>query len=231
MLRRSFLKTTAAGLLVPTLFHPRTASPPKFDLSLFCDGDFTRYDLSRPFTQEEWTYATDARICIRTQLVTQLDVESQGRVPRGDSLGWDDGKNWRPWRTRRIPSLGDCYTCPTCDGKGRQGNCTACPRCCDGFVEIDYDDAVCGHGSYEEGCKHCNALGWIGGTECETCNGAGDVDFCYRLGHVHIAPAYESKIMTLQDVEFADDRSRDPESGIPFRFDGGQGLLMPLARN
>ena len=100
----------------------------EIDLSVFCESETsksTRYDLRKPWYQDGYIYATDARICVRVPLDGLAPLSEKGRkVPVSASdLDWPrTEKGWRPWPRKRWvkPSFGTSHICPVCDGKGQQ---------------------------------------------------------------------------------------------------------------
>lgn len=85
--------------------------------------------------------------------------------------------------------------------------------------------ASCGGSGYEHDCPNCNCI-------CKNCNGSGEESH-YGFISVGIfglpyASRYIAIIRSLPGVEISRTAARlDP---MPFRFDGGIGLLMPLTR-
>lgn len=229
--RRDVLKTGAAALLLPTWLLKRQTVR-HIDLSLFCDPESAecRYDMTRPFHQDGVTFATDARICVRTTLPVNMDGADERSQPKFDSLKWEpDGKGWLPLsRANRIPSelfRGHPieYECPSCFGKGRGGNYRPCPKCdATGWMVIRCSDDF---ENYETPCT-CRT-GYLGGTECHECSGKGQVTYRYQLGGLMLAPTYVEKMQTLGDVDCL---PRPDDIQALFRFDGGEGIVMGLAR-
>lgn len=92
------------------------------DLSLFCDSEVMRYDLSKPFTIDGWRYATDAKICVRVPTDDPSDElkanDLHGRFPDCRTLPWPDAKTrdtlaWMPM----PPVPPEAWeVCPCCEG-------------------------------------------------------------------------------------------------------------------
>lgn len=140
-----------------------------YDLSRFCDSvpRVGSYDLTQPFVQGRYEYATDRAICVRVRQDT-LGGHSCKR-PKMSFL-WDEkhDDNWAPWPERnRVAGLMD-GTCPTCDGRGRLGaDVRVCGRCCgEGYVtEIELSRSIANE-------RRCTCVsGYIGGSACNECEG------------------------------------------------------------
>lgn len=69
------------------------------DLTPFCETGLcgsVRYKMDRPFVREAWTYATDARIAVRVEGLTDCGDED-GRLPPMHTLQFEHDAMWRPW--------------------------------------------------------------------------------------------------------------------------------------
>lgn len=214
--RRTFNKSVAGifgSLLLPSRMLGGT--PTLIELQQFCDEKHLRWDFSQPFGQGEWTYATDARICVRTKLVKPPDKASELNLPDANGLGWihSEPQRWRAWPRKSWISAG-YDMCPMCDWTGRVGA---------GVV-------ACG---CDFGCDRCGDTEYVGGERCDYCEGKGFGDFpsIQPVGRLHVRGIYDRKIRSLGDVEYVFVNPSHPESPIAFRFDGGQGIVMPLMRS
>lgn len=241
--RRTFIGTSAAALLLPTWVFREWKKVRDLDLSLFCDPHHwhgQRYDLTKPFWQEGMTYATDARICIRTNLLPEPPAESdQRRLPKACSkeLGWrhDEATGWRSLASANRRSLNDkehSHECPACYGVGYEPPYEKCLKCHgDGYLLMDFGEFDDKCYEYEKQCE-CKT-GYVGLKKCGECCGCGEVRYCMQLAAGwEVSPAYYSKAMTLGDVvEFAviGDAVGEHPKPVQLRFDGGEGLLMPLS--
>lgn len=80
-----------------------------------------------------------------------------------------------------------------------------CPRCDGGQV---HDCPTC----------HC---------ECGSCDGSGRMlePYSADVGEAIFSVKYLFKILVLPGIQFGPSKQAEP---MPFRFDGGEGLLMPL---
>jgi hypothetical protein len=178
------------------------------DLQPFCANYDSRYVLSKSFVRKGTRYATDGRICVRVDAAGQDDTE--GTTPPSEDLGWGGDGDWKPIpAVEPVMSMQKCphCTCKTCHGSGE----TECPTC-----HNDCD------------CEECDGDGFDG---CEQCHETGMMmlpDF-YTIDGIKIAARYWDKIRALPNVMYALPANKsDRLRPIAFRFDGGDGLVMPL---
>lgn len=238
MERRSFLKAAGAALFVPSFYLANPKLTTAIDLSDFvADDEWACYDLSRPFRQGEMTYATDARICVRTRLGVSDLADEQAKLPPVAGLPWDAGDGWLPWPKRKLVAEGGHFPslCPQCEGKGRVGCDVVDCAVCRGAGGNYFDRADNWHAH----CDNCAGCGRVGGTWCDYCKGRttvdSDVPAVQVIGDQIIAPGYDCKIRKLCDVEY----QLVPGPIFPgvtvgrmirFRCNGAEGLLMPIVR-
>jgi hypothetical protein len=183
------------------------------DLKPFCDPDpDSRYGLDEPWVVDGWRVATDGKVIVRVPATGEQDSPAR-----------DDGKrrpkqirdilpplnaaesDWQPW-----PSISPCAncmgvgkdTCETCNGSGTCDHC----RC-----------------RNEHDCGDCDGEGL---TTCKVCTQKGGLD--HRFGVAEIALHYAHLISRLPSVSYLPATSH--ESALRFRFDGGEGAIMPLAK-
>lgn len=222
--RRDFSKAVGSFLLLPTWFFQRAEKVRQIDLSLFC-GPGWKYDMETPFWQEGHTYATDARVCVRTNLIVTPPSDSkERRLPRASDreVGWnhDITTGWQSDSALvRVKVKSNCqWTCPSCFGVGHVAPYEPC-KTCSGDQWITTDE------EYEKKCPDC-FTGYIGRSKCLECRGSGEVDYLYRLGSTFFAPEYVAKLRTLGPLDLAEPTEFGPPMMI--RFDGGEALLMPV---
>jgi hypothetical protein len=190
------------------------------------DDWIRKFDLKRPFEQEDFTYATDARICLRVRPQAGDLLDTGGlKLPPAAGLRWDHEQltGWRPWKLDRLEIAdGICFKC---DGKGWIGNIVVC-QTCDG-----------------EGCAQCFNSGNLGDATCPRCEAK---MFRKEPWHAFVGPykidvRYFRKILRLGDVEYAEGppvraphypglKDNGPYTPIRFRFAEGAGLLCTLAK-
>lgn len=232
--RRTFIKAAGFALAAPIaatrLLTPKSAA---IDLMPFCDRDSgRRYDMSKPFIQgppsDEWTYATDGRVCIRTKQSISSTWEKT-KLPNAAGLEqWHHGGQWRPWPKQvRLEAYRDTDdVCPMCDGLGCFGDfkdireCTDCYG--DGWIYTRID-------KYGDRCERCDCInGFRGGVKCDYCGGEGSTHrpSVLVLEDRIIGGGYARKVERLPGLEWRPTDS-DLETAIALRFEGGEGLLMP----
>lgn len=194
------------------------------DLLKFCHSS-TLYNIDKPFSRGEWTYATDGRIMIRVPRVDGYD-EDKGPKDVADmfqqAVSREDFPVWQP-----LPDFKLVHKhCPACNGYGWQ---VYCPEVgnpyCYGFGE---DDKCRG---YDDEClRPCNP-GTDKAKPCEICNGTGSMPVNQgpvvdgTVSKVRINAIYLDKIKGLPGVQIA---PYDSNSVIQIKFAGGEGLLMPM---
>jgi hypothetical protein len=200
----------------------------------------TRYHLDRPFGIDDWTYATDGRIAVRTQMVLPAADGLERRYPNLRSLPWDRGAKWHKWPKQKWWRLddGESDWCPYCAGLGLVGDDVVICWECGGAGEVCVDEDCIGR------CPQCRGRKCAGGSRCHYCQGKGQGDFhrIQLIGRAWINGHYDLKVRTLPDVEFSEvTLARDfppghalhgepPVDAVAIRFDGGEGVLMPLVQ-
>lgn len=228
MNRRTFTKMLAGAFgtavtgLTPNQIEDRGIDLSEFHRS-YSDG---RYDLSAPFQFGGFDIASDGCVLIRVPGNGNLTY-SDRRVPDLSQFNWDgfNVSGWKRWPKKRIVKRGDSQ-CRKCRGFGVTGR-SDCS--CIGVHEF-----------HNQSCKKCDGSGVIG-DKCAKCNGAGWFNQLALLDGDTISTRYESMISELPGVEFLPDREavnvrstgyvgidETQTVAIPFRFDGGVGLVMPV---
>lgn len=160
MNRRDSLKSMAAALAAFVLPAPRR----HIDLAAYCGEKGYKYDLRLPFSLEDWTYATDRRICVRVRPILGDMFKHHGKIPPFEGIGWNHdrltGLGWRSF-PKLEPMLASDSLCPACNGYGNNLKKpeTECPKC---------------EGTGPIYCDVCNGDGTImppGAVRCSYCNG------------------------------------------------------------
>lgn len=204
------------------------------DLSNFCDTETGRYDLTRPWTIGGHQYAANHHIMVRVPTSLPDDIDWTGipkvltRISDGSRLPskahnpaefpWDccrlADQEW-PERKREY-GLGSC--------PDHQVLTRRCP-------DPVHPDAELG-----DFCDQCYGIGYIATTHCAVC-GQKKVhsDLCYRpclqpMGDgLFLGERYDDLIRSLPGVRLASLTHASIQAGPPicFRFDGGEGMVMP----
>lgn len=196
-------------------------------LSVFCDS--SRHEIEKPFSLGPWSYATNGHLVVR--------------VPRADDVPEWDAINERAQALFdrvdmaaaeaaliEIPELPKVETtlCTTCAGQGRVKECPEC----DGEGEVELESS---HHRYFNTCKTCNGDGLIGAADnvddkkiCTACHGTGKKTPTVRvpLGATGFSLRYLSMLKAIPGMRIAPLHITD---AAYFRFDGGEGLLMPMS--
>ncbi|NBU83442.1 MAG: hypothetical protein EBS21_02345 [Sphingomonadaceae bacterium] len=115
------LTTKQAAALLETAMNTQPITEKM--ISVFCSGE-GRYQLSRPFNQDGFTWATDGRIMVRVPQIEGFAGYDIIKPPQ------DVKKIFNPVLPGEFISLPKCpdertVTCGDCDGTGR----CACPHC------------------------------------------------------------------------------------------------------
>jgi hypothetical protein len=181
-------------------------------LSKFCHND--HQILCQPWSIEDHTYATDGHIMIRVARLpdvaeNELAPDARQIVPKEQPAEWFDIPDCNP------PGLEDC---PKCIGQGK--NCD-CPEC-------DGDGAVWlknSYNQYECECKSCEGSGRL--PECPSCEGTGKLypEKRIEIGAAKFHPKYLLRLASLPNCKIG---PMGPTEVAWFKFDGGEGVLMPV---
>lgn len=240
MNRRDFAARAAGLLLVPSWLANRPAPAGRsVNLDPFCWDASTKYDLAKPFVQERRDgrldrYATDGRIAVRVP-TDESGKGTAAKLPDVAGLPWrEDRDRWLPWPAKPTPIIADGAECLDCDATGVAGKAVECEKC-EGFgCEYEFDDDEPDRFGPKD-CERCQGTGCTG-PRCPTCQGKGRGRFPHSIElmpGVWVAWRYHAIMRReLDGIEFGP--KTPPIDGkacaIPFRFDGGGGLLMPLLR-
>lgn len=148
--------------------------------------------LTKPFTLEGWTYATDGRIAIRVSAVP--DVPAHDLLPKAvvALFPTDEGRTWSP-----VPVILQATPkCERCGGTGKH-------------------ECVCGD---QHGCVACQGRGerWTMGSKASV----------VMFGEIGLHPYYVDKLRLLPGVKLS--ATGGPHDPVAIKFDGGEGVLMPM---
>lgn len=178
-------------------------------LQSFCDESRPRLDA--PFTIGEYTYATDAYILVR---LSKIEGITRTEGPNPEFLYRDNQEPDGEWTD--LPTLPDQPKCQKCHGNPVEAK--ECPEC-HGEGEVDVSNR---YNVYTCECKTCGGSGETGG--CDDC---GDTGLAKEppiiVGSRLFKPWTIRKLATLPGIQIA----TSPKSVNWFRFDGGDGLVMP----
>lgn len=212
MNRRSF-GATVGGLMASWFITPAKR---RVDLSKFCHDEVTRFDMTRPFHQLDWTFATDGRVCLRVRPASgDRRDDGEVRLPPALRLPWLHDET-RGWRSLSAFKPCDPQKCVECSGSGHiRAVGVRCLKC---------------HGTTED--TWCC---WCPQETCGVCNGSGTGVMSFTDGRSRIDVRQRARLLTLGEVdyathEWANGLRRDPfdQTILMIRYDGGDGLQMPL---
>lgn len=185
-------------------------------LKLFCGG----FRLNELSTEGDYTYACNGAVILRVPAITGIGAAPD--YPKAIKLFQaSSSKNeFVPIPIVDMPPLLTCQDCLSVSGTAGQYDCPEC----DGEGEVTLDS---GRHEYVCDCKSCFGDGFVNGP-CEECEGTGfiesdlpircpinGVDFSQKLIHL---------LGKLPNCEIS---VTYPDCSI-LRFDGGEGLIMPL---
>jgi hypothetical protein len=232
MNRREFMGSAVAAALASFILpSPRK----RIDLRNFCASEeHPRWSMKMPYEVEEFTYATDGKICVRVRPQLGDKVVSQGPIPPFGSLQWGHDKltGWRSLRRLSpVEAIDSC--CPTCDGYGHTSDgimreCEQCVGTGHVWVGSDYDI------SHPKKCPRCKGAGHfppVGAIICPTCDGyaIGTFPTIVEIDGQYFDAKLYSKAWSLDGEYLLDNFNSCPSYPmLRLRFDGGVGLLMGL---
>lgn len=183
-------------------------------LQTFCGTDEIRIVLTKPFSDEQWTYASDGRVLVRVPKMGHPANDGSivnlaamlANVQEIFSSEIDDG-NFMELPKEPEERWGE--ECECCDGTGKTRN-SVCEYC--GCVQENIFDT-------ERDCDGCYDGRKFGGLA---------IDF----GTQKLNPVYLLKLAKLPNVRAAcakdlSDLSSN-KSAVTFVFDGGDGRLMGM---
>lgn len=196
------------------------------ELQLFCSTQerHIQYGITAPFSKDKWTYATDGCLCIRVPRLPEVTSE---KGPLAEKLfnEAEFGRAVTVWQPLPMFELKS----ENCDECGGTGYVKTCPRF--------HKPGDCGAGEspkcrkYNEECNAGCQPEDEGAFVCTDCDGAGKNERIGNIivdgsaGKVRISAIYLNKIKDLPNVQIA---PYDSTSSFRIKFDGGEGLLMPV---
>jgi len=198
------------------------------ELKKFCGRDKFRPYLMQPFSRGDHTYATDGNIIIRIPRLEEIG-EVKG-APNAEKIFSENFK--RADDGTQVPNApqADLRRCRTCDRTGKVIECSECDG--DGALECDL-----GH---DHECEDCDGNGHIPSEDdkafdCPDCQGVGRVPDMINgiktgvvINHRDcIAYRYLMAIASFPSVQWKLS-GREEHDPIPFWFDGGEGMVMPM---
>ena len=209
-------------------------------LKLFCCTDSEKESLSEPYSSGDFTFATNGHVQIRVprlQEVPESEIAPKITITENDPVGKHYLKEPVEWVA--VPAVtveptlctscggtGKAVVCPECDGNGWIGTETPWHR---------YDD---------QECKSCKGTGQVsvrryalmGSWKAQMPDPV--VQSCDSCNHGVVWPLFGEVINGVRiNVRFLDMIGKLPGAQlglfgeldiVRFRFDGGDGLVMPM---
>jgi hypothetical protein len=178
-----------------------------YALRKFCGEGGLTYDDRRPFARDGFCWATDAVILVRIPLETVNSVPRPGEVPYPDVLAAWTGKTKPVQVGFNADAMFVTWEPPR---------------------DIESDLCwVCGADGRMV-CTECNDE-----SRCPCCYGVGKVYWprTLMIGTAKIQTRYYELIGELPSPTFVIPGPGEDQNAISFRFDGGEGLLMPLGKD
>lgn len=194
------------------------------ELSVFAGPDYPK--MAGPFSFGDYSYATNGHILVR--------VPRLADVPEWEALNEKVARLFEgldfPALTAALVEIPDFpqpepEPCPVCGGTGKISTCPECGG--DGEVTFEND-----FHEYECDCLTCYGSGKVSGHEslCGDCNGTGKrkVTEMIEVGCTGFSSHYLNLMRErLPGVKIA---PTGPEKPNYFKWDGGDGFLMPMRR-
>ena len=181
----------------------------------FCRGKWNP-NIAQPWSREGFTYATDGFAVIRIPRIA--NVPERPTAPKAEKVFTYYPAPAGPWLEFPTPEeTGISTVCPRC--RGQEVHCKECNG--SGMVEFSnrYND-------YEIQCKSCSGEG----DTCSKCGGSGEEDpqpetvFAgFRFKSVYLR-AFRALPGAKINVPV------DPKDAAWIKFDGGDGLVMPMSQ-
>jgi|ERR1035437_246808 DnaJ-class molecular chaperone len=192
------------------------------ELQGFCH--VIRSGLTSPWSGNGFTYASDGAVGIRVPFNPEatrtdgpdLEVLIQN-ADRGSLIALE------------TLSAKETEDCPTCDGTGKAQKCPHCDG--EGEVSFDCDTAKCFH-NYEVTCHECDGSGKTsvaenGGEDCDACDGSGQREKETDV-HIGVRKFHASNLRKIEKLPgVVIQPNGNPFAAAYFKFDGGDGLIIP----
>lgn len=190
------------------------------DLMKFC-GATGDDRVGSPWSEGEFTLATNGHILIRVPRMDDFE-EKTGNLNLETILRTLDKEPI--WVHAPVVPV-TINPCPRCSGTGKVDTCPECWG--SGKVEFEND-----YNEYKCTCESCDGHGTLktsllaSKSDCQKCEGTGkDLEHTpVNVNGVLISDLYLSWIAALPNAEIG---TFGPDEVVRFRFDGGDGFVMP----
>lgn len=196
----------------------------------FCSRDLARKGLNVAHLMGDWVYASDGHIGVRvapaatenpptehtteTQLmgtVAEIIEDAKGRVRHWLTIG-------------KLPSIPPC---PVCNGNTKYGEVDC--RECNGRGFLEFETLF---NSYDHNCKSCDGEGkQLAPGVCKKCRGEAVLktnmsQVGLMLKGIRLDIELLARLRDMKNLVFG--IGEGLHSAQYFRFDGGEGVIMPL---
>lgn len=190
-------------------------------LKTFCANDDIR--CNDPFSDENYTYATDCHIAIKVDRIGEFNKEITIEAIKTVAFAPIHDGEWEKLPDYTLPKK---EKCSRCGGTRFSSQCKEC----EGEGDVEWHS---GYHTYYAECKSCNGECYeAGGLEkCRMCSGTGKGSFGWDK-HVdifgeRISPNLLEKLEALESVEVFIPANKNM---VSFRFDGGVGIMMTMGK-
>lgn len=192
-------------------------------IQTFCSDDPAPTVLTKPFNVGNYTYATDGHAAIRIDKRAEYDGnDAKEGIVRS---GWMENVPENLWEPLgAFDGMPELYECPQCHGQGQDAECRDCHG--DRVVSWQSPSGI----EYEEDCELCSGTGRE--EECDRCDGKGQIEkiIAWEIGSKRLNVKLLNRIAVLPNIQIATE-AVEGLKGIPFRFTGGIGIIMPLRKD
>lgn len=204
------------------------------DLTQFCNANDPREFIRTPFSDDQYTYATDGHIIIRVPRIPEITVPGGTTLPQWKQMPWDHDTltEWHPLPSE-IPNSRQ-VECKSCDGTGKVITCEDCDG--DGEVEYTYDSLSGKTYDADLECPVCDGRGKMNGNgeRCEDCDGHGHrfeaVAVKVESFGLYVSNQLLQRVKDFPGIVIAIKGPVTPNDLPPirFRFSEGVGIIMPM---
>lgn len=191
-------------------------------LSRFTNPEYEKQ--AAPFSWGDYSYATNGHVLVRVRRLSDVPEELDAFNERAAKLFDDFDMPVVLAALVDIPDFPqpDPEKCSVCKGVGK---ITRCPECeGKGYIEFETD-----YNDYEVDCATCHGHGSTIGDEqiCDCCNGTGTKKVMKRIdiGCTGLSSHYLTMLKDLPGIQIA---PTEPVRANYFKWDDGEGLLMPM---
>lgn len=191
------------------------------DLQKFCGNHGIHTWINQPFSDGAYSYATDGKLLIRVPRIDEVPVGISFTQRVYTAFTFADKQPPPVWQN--IPAFILVYNaCPNCHGKGYFRLCRyckgeGCSRCDDGLYAVKKSEKLRPQ-EIIDACDECAGAGSV--------KDPGDIRMVNMTGGItRISAILLDMIKDLPNVQIA---PYDSDQAFRFKFDGGDGLLMPM---